>query len=94
MKENGLERYIQGLQSLGKTLWISFLLASSMGVASEYIKDTKTSLYFGGASAVSSVVGLGCMYKNRKKISDIFSDMTNQELKDKYGLTGEIYLLK
>ena len=87
---NQLERYVQGLKSLGKAFWIAFLLTASTGIASNYVKDLKTKEYLNTASGISCMISAGGMYKNRKKIGDCLNPyISNEELKNKYGLTGK-----
>jgi acetylornithine/succinyldiaminopimelate/putrescine aminotransferase len=87
---NQLERYVQGLKSLGKAFWITFLLTASTGIASNYVKDSKAKEYLNTASGISCMVSGICMYKNRKKIGDCLNPyISNEELKNKYGLTGK-----
>jgi len=91
--ENQLERYVQGLKSLGKVTWVALGLTVITGISSDIAKDKKAELYLSGASVVSSIVALGGMIKNIEKIRDCLNPyISNTELKDKYGLTGDNFL--
>lgn len=91
--ENQLERYVQGLKSLGKVTWIALGLTAITGISSDIVKDKKAELYLSGASFISTIVALGGMIKNGEKIIDCLNPyITNEELKKIYGLTGDNYI--
>ncbi len=90
---NQLERYVQGLKSLGKAFWIGFGLTVLTGIPSVIVKNEDAKLYLSGASSVGGIVTLSGMYTNRKKIKDCLNPyITNEELKKKYKLTGDNFL--
>lgn len=90
---NQLERYVQGLKSLGKAFWIAFLLTTSTGIAAGFVKDSKVKGYLDVSSAINTIVCFGSMYRNKNRIKDCLNPyISNEELKNKYGLTGKNYI--
>ncbi len=88
MKNYGLERYVQGLKSLGKVFWISFILMGSTGIASEYVKSPKAKEYLSTLSGISVLVGGASMFKNRYKIADVLNpNLPNWYLEEKHNLS-------
>jgi len=93
--DNQLERYIQGLKSLGKVCWISFGIMTTVAIFPHLTKNEEVKQYGNFISGISAISCLAGMYKNRKKIRDCLSlKVTNQELKDKYNLTGDTFIYK
>ena len=93
--ENSLERCMQSWKSYGKAFWIGAVitLGALLSLGSE--KNENIDKYIWGVGAISGVVAMGSMYKNRKRIKDCLDlNITNGEIKNKYGLTGDTYFFQ